>query len=125
MQPAYLPQEARQNVDYELAFGIREAVSATAWPITDWVFWMQVRIDPGDPGDPLIEVTNSSSTAGDGIVVDLEAAFVTVTITWDTLSAPEIPAGRLAYDVIAELPDGSRWGLLYGEFIAKPGVTNV
>jgi hypothetical protein len=124
-QPAYLPQTARQNVDWNLEFSIRYAVGGAPIPIEDWVVTMQVRRAPGEPGDPLIEISNGASTGGDGIaiVVTETVATIIASITWPTLNDDEIPSGRLAYDMVADLPNGDRWGLLYGEFIAKQGVT--
>ncbi len=123
MQPALYNIPARKNVDLSIPFTLREAVSRIPFNLAGWVFTMQVRREPDEPGEPLIEITNSSSTAGDGIEVSESDGYVNAQISWDTLNDPAIPAGRLAYDLVADLPSGERWGLLYGEVIAKHGVT--
>lgn len=124
-QPAYLPQTAKQNVDWNLEFSIRYKVNGAPLPIDDWVITLQVRREPGDPGDPLIEISNGSTASGSGIaiVVTETVATIIASIAWEVLSDEDIPSGRLAYDMVADLPTGDRWGLLYGEFIAKQGVT--
>lgn len=123
MQPAHLDLTARKNVDLSIPFTIREAVTRIPLNLAGWVFTMQVRREPDEPGEPLIEVTNSSSTAGDGIEVVEASGYVNAQVSWDTLNDPAIPAGRLAYDLVADLPSGERWGLLEGVLIAKHGVT--
>lgn len=122
MQPALYNIAARKNVDLILPVLIRVRDSGALYDLTGWVFTMQVRREPDEPGEPLLEITNSGSTAADGIETPEPGLFI-ITITWETLSDPLIPAGRLAYDVIADLPNGERWGIIYGEFIARHGVT--
>lgn len=123
MQPALYNVTARKNVDLAISFTIREAVTGRVFDLTDWIFTMQVRREPDEPGEPLIEITNSSSTAGDGIEVSAASGYVNAQVSWETLADAAIPAGRLAYDLVADLPSGERWGLLQGELLAKHGVT--
>jgi len=124
MQPGRYDISARQNIDLRLPLGMTESPSGLPIPVTGWTFLMQIRREAGEPGDPLIEISSEGSSGGDGIIVTNAAGGTfEIRITWETLGAEEIPAGRLAYDLIIDKPDGERAGVIFGDFIAKPGVT--